>query len=509
MLLNGTLLFPVALAAVGFMATFFAIPHLAQVASRYGLVDQPSFRKIHDSPTPLCGGIAIFIPAAGALLLCTGLSYFHYLRLGPTTTQLATLLIACAWMLLLGIVDDKQQLSWKQKLLGQCTGILLLIMGGHSVRSATVPFFGPVDFGWTGPLVFGLAVLAVTNAINLIDGLDGLAAGICFFASLVYGIVGLYKGDVFACAMGFVLSGSLLGFLPFNFPPARVFLGDAGSLMLGFLLGTLATSYAASQYVGQRSATFGVMLAPFLPFGIALLDVALAIIRRWIRGGHIFLPDSDHLHHRLLAEFKNPRVAVGVIYAISLLFAALSVMVTLTPDRAFSLSHYGLFIACAVVLSAIILISYRVDHLSQVLIDRPAFQFLDAYRNFMSVRVLRSKTEEELIGLLQSGVRDLQFDSVEVSRNGNGPVAHWRRPTKAHVGAPRVIIKKDLEDFGLSIRATLPTHENEAYQKYLESVWMDALNFFAVAYSRTMRPCSPTQRHHAGDHVEVIRLAQK
>jgi UDP-GlcNAc:undecaprenyl-phosphate GlcNAc-1-phosphate transferase len=507
MLLNGTLFFPVALAAAGFITTFFAIPHLARLASRHGLVDQPSFRKIHDRPTPLCGGIAIFIPAAGALAVCTALSFFHYLRLGPSTTQMATLLIGSAWMLLLGIVDDKQSLPWRQKLAGQCAGILLLILGGHSVRSATVPFFGPVDFGWTGPLVFGLAVLVVANAINLIDGLDGLAAGICFFASLVYGVVGLYKGDVFACTMGFVLSGSLLGFLPFNFPPARVFLGDAGSLMLGFLLGTLATSAASSQYGGQRSATFGVMLAPFLPFGIALLDVALAIIRRWIRGGRIFLPDSDHLHHRLLAEFKSPRVAVGVIYAISLLFAVLSIMMTLSPDRAFSLAHYALIVSCAVVLSAVILRSYRVNHLSQVLIDRPAFQFLDAYRNFMSVRVLRSKTEEELIGLLQSGVRDLQFDSVEVSCNGNGPLAHWTRPVKAHAGAPRVIIKKDFEDLGLSIKATLPTHDSEPYQKYLESVWMDILGSFALVYSKTMRPSGQTQPHYGAEHDLVTRSA--
>jgi UDP-GlcNAc:undecaprenyl-phosphate/decaprenyl-phosphate GlcNAc-1-phosphate transferase len=509
MLLNGAPFFPVVLAVAGFITTFFAIPPLARLASRYGLVDQPSFRKIHDRPTPLCGGIAIFIPAVVTLVLFTAFDYFDYLTLGRSRLRLITLIIASMWIFCLGIIDDRQQLSWKQKLLGQCAGILILILGGHSVRIATIPLLGPIDFGVAGPVVFGLAVLVVTNAINLIDGLDGVAGGICLFASLVYGIVGYFKGDLFACALGFVLSGSLIGFLPFNFPPARVFLGDAGSLTLGFLLGTLATSYAATMFPGQRSATFWVMLAPFFPFTIALLDVVIAITRRWIRGGRIFLPDSDHLHHRLLAEFKSPRLAVGVIYAISLLFAALSVILTLTSEPSFSFTHYGLIVVCTVVLSAIILKSYRVDHLSQVLIDRPAFRFLDAYRNFMSARVQRSKTEEELIGLLQSGVRDLQFDSVEVSWNGNGPIASWARPAKAHAGAPRVIIRKDFEDLGLSIRATLPTHNNEAYQKYLQSVWLDTLGSFALAYSKTMRVSGQTQPHHTGEQDLVTRAAVK
>ncbi|HMK37475.1 MAG TPA: MraY family glycosyltransferase, partial [Desulfomonilaceae bacterium] len=186
-----TVVLPIIIAAAGFFATFFAIPPLAQLASRYGLVDHPGVRKIHGSPIPLCGGIAIFVPAAFTLAVLTGLACLNYATLGPNVFQMLTLLFASAWMLLLGIVDDRRQLSWKQKLLGQSAGILILVLGGHSVRSASVPFFGAVDFGWTGPLVFGLAVLVVTNAINLIDGLDGVAGGICFFAALVYGIVGL------------------------------------------------------------------------------------------------------------------------------------------------------------------------------------------------------------------------------------------------------------------------------------------------------------------------------
>jgi UDP-GlcNAc:undecaprenyl-phosphate/decaprenyl-phosphate GlcNAc-1-phosphate transferase len=509
MLMNDALLFPFALAAAGFSATFFAVPHAVRLAMRYGLVDHPSLRKIHDHPTPLCGGIAIFVPVFISLVGFTVLGYFQYFDPGRSPIRSIALIVASMWMFFLGLVDDKRQLSWRQKLVGQSVGILILILGGHSVLKATIPFLGPVDFGLTGPIIFGLAVLVVTNAINLIDGLDGVAGGICLFTSLVYGIVGFFKGDLFACTIGFVLSGSLLGFLPFNLPPAKVFLGDAGSLTLGLLLGTLATSYASTMFPGQRSATLGVVLAPFLPFTIALLDVVIAIVRRWIRGGRIFLPDSDHLHHRLLAEFKSPRLAVGVIYVISLLFAALSVMVALTSEPSFSLAYYGLIVTCAVVLSALILRSYRVDHLPQVLIDRPAFRFLDAYRNFVLARVLRAKSEEELIGILQSGVNDLQFDSVEVSWDEDRTVTHWARLVKVHAEAPRVVIEKSFKDLGLSIRATLPTHNSEPYQKYLESVWVDALNSFALAYAKTTCPREQIRRAHTDSNNLEARSAIK
>ncbi len=365
MLSPSTLIWPVILAAAGFVVTFATIPSLSRLASRYGLVDRPNVRKIHVSATPLCGGIAIFIPVCVTLFVLVGLHWFKGTALGPNPFQLVSLFVALAWILCLGIIDDLRQISWKHKLLGQIVGILILIIGGHSVRSASVPLLGPVDFGLAGPLVFGLAVLVVMNAVNLIDGLDGLAGGICLFAAIVYGIVGLHRGDLFASTVGFVLSGSLLGFLPFNWPPAKVFLGDAGSLMLGFLLGTLATSYASTISPGQRAATFWVMVAPFLPFTIALLDEVLAVARRWARGGRIFFPDSDHIHHRLLSEFKRPAFAVGIIYVISSLFAALSLIVTLGFHSWGSSAFLSLIVISVVGVGTLLLRSYRVEHLPQ------------------------------------------------------------------------------------------------------------------------------------------------
>jgi UDP-GlcNAc:undecaprenyl-phosphate/decaprenyl-phosphate GlcNAc-1-phosphate transferase len=508
MVLNQTHLWPVIVGGAGFVTTVFAIPYLARCAKRCGLVDHPSVRKIHGSPIPLCGGIAVFIPTAIALIAFTVLSYFQYLVFRPNSVQLLALLIASAWMLFLGIIDDAQQLSWRQKLLGQCAGILILILGEHSIRSANVPFFGPVAFGFTGPIVFGLAILVITNAINLIDGLDGLAGGICFFAGLVYGIVGLFKGDIFAGTMGFVIAGSLLGFLSFNLPPAKVFLGDAGSLMLGLLLGTLATSNASTMFPGQHSATFWVMLAPFLPFTIALLDVFIAIIRRWIRGGRIFFPDSDHLHHRLLAEFKSPRAVVGVIYSISFLFAALSVLMTLRSGTSSSIIYVGLVVVSAITLGVVALRIYRVDHLPQVIIDRPHFRFLDTYRKFISARALRASTTEELIELLQTGVRDLHFDSVEVFRYGRA-FARWVRPAKLHADAPRSILKREFAELGLSIRATIPKHDSDAYQQYLESSWLETLDAFALAYARTVRLPVQARREHSGSANLATRTAVK
>ena len=166
-------------------------------------------------------------------------------------------------------------------------------------------------------------MIAITNAVNLVDGMDGLAGGICFFAALTSAVIGIAKGDLFIATMAFTVAGSLLGFLMFNLPPASIFMGDGGAMMMGFLLGTLATSSAAIS-PGQRLGTSVMILAAFLPFGIPLFEVALSIFRRLIRGQAVFLGDGDHLHHRLREKIKNPKITVGVFYFFSAALCALT-----------------------------------------------------------------------------------------------------------------------------------------------------------------------------------------
>ena len=245
--------------------------------------------------------------------------------------EFLSLFVATLLIIVLGLIDDKRQLGWRKKLAGQMLGVIILISGGHGLPSASVPFIGPVTFGWFGYVIFALSVLTVTNAVNLIDGLDGLAAGICFFAAGTWGIISLIKGDYSMAVIGLTLAGSLFAFLLFNFPPASIFMGDAGSLGLGFLLGTLATS-ATALSTGQRPSTMGVALVPILPFGIALLDVGISIVRRWISGRRVFLPDADHLHHRLMQEFKRPRVVLAIVYSFTALLSAAAISLVAFPS---------------------------------------------------------------------------------------------------------------------------------------------------------------------------------
>ena len=182
-------------------------------------------------------------------------------------------------------------LGWSVKLAGQLLGAAILVIGGHSINTATLPFMGPVEFGWYGIPLFFFAVIAITNAINLVDGMDGLAGGICFFAALTSAVIGIAKGDLFIPPMAFTVAGSLLGFLMFNLPPASVFMGDGGAMMMGFLLGTLATSSAAIS-PGQRLGTSVMILAPFLPFGIPTLRSSPVHFSKMDQGRAVFLGDG-------------------------------------------------------------------------------------------------------------------------------------------------------------------------------------------------------------------------
>lgn len=467
-------MYPIFLAATGFAAVLLMIPRMIPLALRYGLVDNPDIRRIHNSPTPLCGGIAIAIPVAITLIVFVYLSWGREISFPADPAKLIAFLVGMCWILFLGIIDDKRSLSWKEKLAGQAIGVLILMSAGHSARSAYLPFIGPVDFGFTGPIVFGLAVIFITNAINLIDGIDGLAAGVSLSTSLVYGIVGCYKGDVFACTLGFVLSGSLLGFMIFNLPPARVFLGDAGSLMLGFVLGTLAISAATSMSPGQRSATFTSLLAPLFPLSLALLDAFLSILRRWIRGGSICAPDTDHLHHRLMTKFKNPKIVVLTMCGFSGILGIVSILVALAPKEEFSIPAAALFVLTCLMVATGILLLYRTDNLTRVLRERRHFKFLDEYLRYMSTKLALARSGNDVIESLESGVKDLGFDSVTITQN-QSTVRHWISPSPLHPGSSRVSLVREFRESGLALRALIPLHERKSYQDHIEHTWARVL----------------------------------
>jgi len=229
-------------------------------------------------------------------------------------------------VLLLGIYDDIAGAApWQKLVIESLAASIAWWMG---IRIAALPVLGyPIHSLALSFLLTVFWTLAVTNALNLIDGLDGLAAGIAFFVTLAMFIVALIQGDAAVCILTITVAGALLGFLWFNMAPARIFLGDTGSLFLGFLLGTLAV------YTTEKSSTLLALAVPYLAFGVPLLDTSLAIVRRFLSGRPVFAADCDHLHHKLLKVCASPRVAVTALYGLAALFSIGSLVIVRSTEN--------------------------------------------------------------------------------------------------------------------------------------------------------------------------------
>lgn len=459
-----------ALSIFGFAATCASVPVLKRMAFQCGLVSEPGGRRNHPEVTPLVGGLAIY-PAFAVVFV----SFLALLGLGwiavdrPSTGKMVSLFAATTFLLIVGTLDDRNCIGWRKKLFGQFLGTAILVVGGHTVETATLPFIGLVDFGWFGIPLFIFAVILVTNAINLVDGMDGLAGGICLFAALTYSILGILKGDLFAACIGFTITGSLIGFLLFNFPPASIFLGDGGSMMLGFLLGTLATSSVATQ-PGQRFGTAFMILVPFLPFGIPLFEVALSVLRRWIRGQAIFLGDENHLHHRLIDKIKNPRLTIGVFYFFSAALCGLTLFLEMEISS-MALRFMGGVAAVLLLAGAVgSLRLYRVDKLYATFHNRRHFKFLGTFLSYVKNRLARAKSLHELIDILQIGVRDLGFDYIEVAREGK-VLQKWVNGRPAHPESSRIVSEETFSEGALSVSWARPVHDDETYNEYLMLTW--------------------------------------
>jgi len=294
-----------------FVIAFVLMPLVIKLAYIVKAVDRPESRKVHAHNMPRLGGMAIFI----SFLL--GISILGLYR-GPFTG----IILGSCLIFLVGMLDDILQISAWIKLVGQIAAAVTAVYFGVVVNFVTNPFDGMLNLGlFSIPLTI-LWIVGITNAINLIDGLDGLAAGVSAIAAATMGIIAFMQGQLEVGLASLVLVAAVLGFLPYNFHPARTFMGDGGSNFLGFILACLATMGTA------KSAALISLLVPLVILGIPILDTLFAIVRRINNRAHIFMPDKDHLHHRLMALGMSHRHTVLLIYAISLIFGAISVTLT-------------------------------------------------------------------------------------------------------------------------------------------------------------------------------------
>lgn len=294
--------------AVAFWTTYLLVPQVRRFAVEWRLGDKPNGRKLHPRAIPHLGGVAIFAGFFLALLVLLATPYGM-----PQASRLLALLPGLLVVFGLGLVDDLRGLRASVKLTYQVVGAVCIVaMGAGLWRGALSDPFAAV-----GICMSLLWYVGVCNSVNLIDGLDGLAAGLAVIAAAAFLGVGLRFGDAAVTLVALSLIGALLAFLRFNFHPARIFMGDTGSMFLGFALAFTACLLAPR--VGLWTALFGGATV----LGVPILDTATAICRRLVARQHIFTADGEHTHHKLLRLGLSHRDAVLLLYGLGVLFAAL------------------------------------------------------------------------------------------------------------------------------------------------------------------------------------------
>ncbi|KGX93938.1 UDP-phosphate N-acetylglucosaminyl 1-phosphate transferase [Pontibacillus halophilus JSM 076056 = DSM 19796] len=297
-----------------FIASVLITPLVKKLAIKIGAVDQPNYRKVHQKLMPRLGGLAIFISFLFGIFL-------FFPEYNPVLkSQSWTLIIGSFIIIATGVLDDIRELSPKVKLSGQILAALVVVLGGIKVEFINLPFdLGVIEFGWMSIPITLIWILAITNSINLIDGLDGLSAGVSAIALLTISGMAVTMGNPFVVLVGSIMLGSTLGFLLYNFFPAKIFMGDTGALFLGYMISVLSL-------LGFKNVTLFSFIIPMLILGVPISDTLFAIVRRFVQRKPLSSPDKSHLHHCLLRLGYSHPQAVLVIYSIAALFSLAAVI---------------------------------------------------------------------------------------------------------------------------------------------------------------------------------------
>jgi len=309
---------------VGFVSALtialIATPLIKKLALAVGAVSIPNHRSVHTKPMPLMGGLAIFVSFL-VVYLAVALSVGHY-----DLKVMIGLLVGGGIIVLVGAYDDRHNISPKLKLLGQVAAASVVTSCGLYVNYVQLPFGDAINvYPWVGVVITILWIVGVSNAVNLIDGLDGLAGGVCAIGTFTIMVLAIVTSNWSVALLSAVLLGSIVGFLFFNFHPASIFMGDTGSLFLGFSLATLSV-------LGFKSAVAISFLVPILILGVPLSDTFLAIVRRKLNNKPISVADKGHLHHCLMEMGFNTRKTVIIIYGVAAVFGSCAMLLSQTKQ---------------------------------------------------------------------------------------------------------------------------------------------------------------------------------
>lgn len=330
-----------------FLFVYLLVPFVKKIAEHIGAMDIPNKRKVHKVPIPRLGGLAIFL---GFL--------FGYMAFCKSNELMNSIFIGSFIIVITGMIDDIKPLEPKIKLIGQTLSALVVAIYGNILLSSISAFGFYINFGLLSYPITILFILSFINCMNLIDGLDGLAAGISSIFFLTVGSIAIFKSsqglDFILC---FIMLGSCLGFLKYNSHPASIFMGDTGSMFLGYIISIIAL-------LGFKNVTMTSIIIPFTIIAIPFLDTIFAIIRRYLKNESITKPDKFHIHHQLLNMKFSHKKTVIIICLIDALFAFTSIVYVLV-DRQLGYVMYGILML--LVLAFILKTNVVIEHKTSIL----------------------------------------------------------------------------------------------------------------------------------------------
>ncbi len=294
-----------------------------KIAKKFKLYDIPNNRKIHKEPVPYLGGIAIYLSFI--------ITFIFLLKVSPDINinkSITGLIISGFMIFIFGVYDDLKGCHALLKFSGQTIVAVVFIKFGYIIDRITNPFGGTIYFPeWVSVILTIFWVIGIINAVNLLDGLDGLASGVIGIASLFVFIIAVIHHNVIVASISIILIGAIGGFLIFNFPPAKIFMGDAGSMFLGFMFSVLAI-------MGNRKSAVAInLLIPIVLLSIPIIDTLLAIIRRANKKKNIFQADKEHIHHRLLYLGIPYKKVIILIYFICFYLGVISLLSLWLPKE--------------------------------------------------------------------------------------------------------------------------------------------------------------------------------
>ncbi len=386
---------------VAFVVAVALTPLTARLAGRVGAVDQPRERGLSEQPTPLLGGLAILaaVLVASLLLLEPG---------GSDGERIRGILAGAVVVTLVGALDDRFDLPAAVKLVGQLIAAAIPVLAGLEVTNITLPFIGAVELGAAGAPLTILGLVFVINVVNFSDGIDGLAAGVCAIAAIAFAIIAFDLGRGSAAVLAAIIAGAAAGFLVFNFHPAKIFMGDAGSNLLGLLLGCVAVEGAVKTQVVLA------LVFPLVVLAVPFLDTTFVVLKRLKYGRPVYVADQSHFHHRMNRIGFSQRKTVLYLYGWTTLVAGFAVALRFVP---YSDGSGNLDIGWALILAAGFLLVLAASVYLVYLLEILKFSRLRMRRLRRSNPQL---SDEEVARDVVVSVETGQFDAVDLDQPGGG-----------------------------------------------------------------------------------------